>query len=450
MKYLLLICSFVIFGCSVQQTCPETKDDAEFMNGYSKLHVPIVISKLELEDFVNSKLPDTLYQDDDAGGQGIEVEVFKTGRPSLSVQGRSAELVLPLSIKAVRDLGFLKARAEGDLFLGLKTTVEINPDWTWKLSTEITKIDWVREPKLKMAGLNLSVKGIIERMLSGPQSPITEQLDEALTSSQLLKKFLDDVQPSFQRAYSLDPEERYFIQVLPKNAGLSSFTEEDGHFITQVVVEGEAILLEDTASFKTEVPHPIFEWADNKVADKDMTAHVSFRDKEIENLFRKEAIGQSFKFRGKRVTVDQIYFDLQDDKIKVDANVSGGIKGKVHFEGKPYWDENREEIEFCNQAVDMKLDYGFSKFLLWLAKPSIKKALANKVESSINEEIETRLEEINRYLKDFRPSKDVMIGAEIYSWSVNPIEISNRHLNFGINLQLRGQFSFQDLNFKIQ
>jgi hypothetical protein len=439
-----------IVGCSSSRECPSQLSHLKFMKGFSKLHIPITVNKSELEEFVNKKIPDTIYMDKNAGGQGVDLEVFKNGKPSLSMDGRTAFITLPMTINAKRDLGFISAKAKGSLFLTLKTIVEIESDWKWTTITSIEEINWVEEPKLKMAGMSISVKSMVNKFIKTSSSELTGELDRQLTDSQPLQKLMSDIQPYFERSYALDPEGKYFLQIIPQMAGLSSLIESEGAFNTQVVVEANATMLKDSGDFQKEVPQPTFEWADNKTSDYDLSAHISFPGEDIETLLVNEMRGLEFDLNNKRVKIKQIYFSLQNKKIKVETVLGGSIAGKVYFEGTPFWDSRKEEIRFCDQEVEIKVDRGISKALLWLSKSKIESVIAKKLEKGINDEIEKRIAEINTYLKDFNPSPLLSVKADIYGYSLNPILVRNRHLEVGININVRGNVNFDSLNFLMQ
>lgn len=450
MKQLMFLVSFFLVACSTGKKCPEVLSEYDHMEGYAKLHLPVTISAGNFEEYVDSKIPDTLYADRNAGGQGVDLEVLKNGRPSMDLNGRTAKVVIPLEIKAVRDLGFLKARADGKLFLTLVSVIDIDRNWELKTTTTVEKVDWEKEPKLKMAGLSLSVKGMIEKMIFSADNQIGGQLDQLISDEQPLVNLIEDLQPQFERAYSLDPEDRYFLQVIPKSAGVASFVKKDEFISSQAVIEADALLLKDSSQVSSGVENPVFEWADNKKSRYDLTAHISFSEEDIEALMREGVIGQEFIFRKKRVRIDQLYFDLQGGKIKVDVNLSGGIKGKVHFEGVPRWNDGKEELEFCDQELDIKVQYGVSRFLLWLFKGQIENIIAKKLKEGINDEIVARITEINEYLGNFRPSEKLTVSAEIYEYAIDPILVKDRRLKAGLNLNVRGHVTFETLKLLIE
>ena len=439
-----------MLGCSVTRDCSDNLADKKFMEGYSKLHIPISVGKVELEEFVNARIPDTLYTDDNAGGQGVELEIFKNGHPSLSVQGRSAFITLPLSIKAKRNMGFFSARATGALFITLKTDVEIDKNWKWTTETTVVEVNWVEEPKLKMAGMTLSVKNMVDKYLASSGTILTEELDRQLTEKQPLQKLLSDVHPHFQRAYALDPDGTYYLQIVPDKAGISSLIEEGGQLSTQVVIEATTSMLKDSAQTVSNVPTPEFAWADGRNSDHDLMTHLAVPEAEIAELLIDNLRGQEFLINKKRVKIKQVYFNLQDEKIKVETILGGSVGGKVYFEGRPFWDQRRGAMRFCDQEVDIRIDRGISKALLWIGRGRIEALIARKLEEGIEAEIKKRITEINTYLFDFHPSSILSMSAEIYDYSIDPILVRDRSLNMGLNINVRGEVSFEGLKFTIR
>lgn len=450
MKLYHILVVFVIISCSTGKKCPDVLSEINHMEGYAQLHLPLSVDVDNFESYVDSKLPDTIYTDENAGGQGVALEVLKTGRPSIQLNGRTASIVLPLSIKADRDLGFLKAKADGQLFLTINSIIDVQSDWTLVTKSTVEKVEWVKEPKLKMAGLSLSVKGMVEKMIFSADNALADQLDAMIGEEQPLVKMIEGLTPQFNRSYPLDPEGQYFLQIVPEEAGIASFVESNESISTQVRLEAKAYMLKDSSSTREVNTSPVFDWADNKIAPYDLSTHLSIEESEIEDLMREAVIGETFIFRKKRVTLDQLYFDLQEKKIKVDAHMSGGIKGVIHFEGIPLWNERKGEIEFCNQEVDIQLQYGVSKMMVWLFKSQIENILAKKLREGVNDEIDKRIEEINSYLRDFKPSEKVSLNAEVYEHAIDPILVDNRRLKIGLNLNVRGKVNFDGLQLDIE
>lgn len=420
------------------------------MEGFAQLHLPVSIDESTFNKFVDSKLPDTIYADANAGGQGVDLLVLKEGAPTVILNGKTASVQLPLSIKAKRDLGFLKASADGELILTLNSLIDVKEDWELTTNTSVENIEWIKEPKLKMAGMSLSVKGMVENLITGNGAQVTQQIDDLIKQEAPLQKMITSVRQEFARAFPLDPDKTYYLQVIPESAGLATFQNQSGRIKSLARIEAKTILLYDSSEVRSEVADPVFDWADGKKSEYHLSTHLSFQDEEIESLMRDATKGQTFIFRKKRITMDQIFFDLQDEKIKADVHLSGGVKGKVHFEGMPYWDKSKSKLEFCDQQIDVDIQYGISKFLLWMFGSQIERVMSNKLEDAINDEIEARINEINSHLSDYKASDKVQVKASIVDHAIDPIYVTGRLLQLGINLKVEGKVYFEDLEINIE
>ena len=140
---------FVVSSCGLTKNpCPSSAyNQSKMMSSDASIRLPLSVKMDDLQGYIRSKIPLILYKDDDAGGQGIDVEVLRAGDPELLVDGKILFLTLPVDIKATRDMGFLKARAAGSAFFRLKSEFDILPDWTLTTRTSLEGIDWEKDKK---------------------------------------------------------------------------------------------------------------------------------------------------------------------------------------------------------------------------------------------------------------------------------------------------------------
>ena len=80
----------------------------------------------------------------------------------------------------------------------------------------------------------------------------------------------------------------------------------------------------------------------------------------------------------------------------------------------------------------------------------VKKRLIDEMEDAIHKEIAGRIKQINGYLRDYRPDKNMEIHAQIYEHEISPLFIRNRTLYLGLNLEMRGKVITQGLEWNIE
>lgn len=435
-------------ACSSSKKCQPT--NTQFMDSKAEISLKLSMSEAQLVEFADQLAPDTLYQDDDLGGQDIAILVKKNGTPSLELKERTAQVTMPLSIDAKRDLGILKATAKGSLFLTLKSTVDIQKNWSWSTQTEIVGIEWVEEPKLKIMGMQISVGSMIEKYLNSNEKEITQQIDQAVADNQLLQKAIRDAQSSFERSYAVDPDRQYFVQVMPLTAGLSPFEEKSGRLFLHVNLDGKARMTSDSTALVTPVDTPSFFWIKPQVAEHNVSAHLSFEEDELRQIMEANVIGEKVELRGKKSKISAVDLQLRSGKINVKVELSGDIQGRANFSGKPSWDASKNEFEFCEADVDLDVQRGISKFLVWLGRGAAEKRILKALEDNINDEIQSRMKEINGHLKDFKVGERLKIKGDIYDYGMDPIEVVDKQLRIGVLLDVRGKLFLDELEMRVE
>ena len=451
MKSLWLFCfSIILIGCGVSKKCSAPVDERMPMDNQARINVGLNLDRGQFIEWVDALVPDTIFKNDDLNGQGISVEVFKNGSPAVDIVGKAARITMPLRIAADRDMGFFSANAKGSLFLTLFSEIDIAEDWTWSSKTSIENLEWVEEPKLKIMGMKLSVSNMVEQFINNSEGTITAQIDSTVADRQLLRDAIGALNPTFERAYALDPDRSLFVQVIPVSAGVVPFEATNRRIKTAVQVMGRGSILADSSDLETDLDTARYLWGEFKPNEPSVDVSLAMTETQLQSIIRSGAKGETFEFRGKKSSVDQIFVTLQEEKLKADVHLSGGLKGKVHFEGKPRWDEGKNEIEFCDADVDLKIDKGISKFLLWLGGNALKKRLISEMEDAINQEVRNRIREVNSYLRDYKPGKNLEVKGQIFDHKITPLYIKDKTLNLGVQLELRGKVVTQGLVWNIE
>lgn len=434
----------VMLACNPSRQCDSVPKE-KFMNSLTSIHLDIQIPDNELQSWADTMLPDTLFQDDGMGDQNVDILVKKNGPPFLQLQGKTATAEIPLSIHAAKSLGFMKAAAEGSMILKLHSDIDISKDWTWSSQTSIDSIEWIEEPKLKVLGIKLSVKSMVDNYIKNSEAELTGQIDQAVTDNQLLKNVLGNAQPSFERSYAVDPDGQFFVQVFPQIAGMAPFENKRNTVHSAVGLRGMAILHMDSSQTSNQVDTPVYQWIHRDKEDHNISANIQLSEKDLQDVSRNLIKGETIEFRGKKSTIDQMNLTLQNKKVKADIYISGGIRGMVHFEGVPQWDHDRSQLEFCDADVQLQIEKGLPRFLIWLFKPLIRKKMIRELEDSINSEIDARIREINKYLKDYEIGPKFFMSASIRDHAIDPIQIEDKNLQMGVRMNVKGNMKVQGL-----
>ena len=138
------------------------------------LHADLEVAKLEA--IINSQVDSVLYEDKsfvDNGGDNLMLKAWKNGEIKMAFEDDilSWEIPLRVSLKKTYALFLFKIaygdilEAKGEIILKFKTKLSVNRDWSIKTETKPDGYEWVRKPSVKIAGLSVPVKSMVDALL---------------------------------------------------------------------------------------------------------------------------------------------------------------------------------------------------------------------------------------------------------------------------------------------
>ena len=124
---------------------------------------------------------------------------------TLRRKDRTLFIVVPLKISGLvrAKMAGIKMKnqspVEAEVNLHLSTTLSFDNRWNFISDSKIEKIDWVKEPKLKIAFVKVNLKGTIENMLEKKESQITSKADAAVKQLLNTHKVVADIWRDIQK-----------------------------------------------------------------------------------------------------------------------------------------------------------------------------------------------------------------------------------------------------------
>ena len=157
--FLFVAAVLIATGCKTTQPVRPMEqyiqDDLEEQS--STINLPLKIDLRELEKSVNKQLPDPLYKDESMEGDNLAVTALKKEDITLGIDSQMVTYRVPLILDIKYDIGFSTVKAAGELALKFKTAFNIRENWELETSTILDGYEWLRTPKVKLAGINLPV-----------------------------------------------------------------------------------------------------------------------------------------------------------------------------------------------------------------------------------------------------------------------------------------------------
>ena len=199
----ILIAIFLLFCFS---SCNETKDstgqEKKVENTYvkssvSELSFPLDFPVSELTILTNKLMPSVLVDEKiklKKKGDYLKVRIIPIGKAILNAYGNNLDVSLPIKVEALvnkKVVGFdvkNKKPITFEMRVDLHTQLSIDEDWQLQASCKLQETRWITEPDLKIAGVSINLRNIVDNAISKKQQKIEELICETITKVVPIKK----------------------------------------------------------------------------------------------------------------------------------------------------------------------------------------------------------------------------------------------------------------------
>ena len=424
-----LLCCLLMSCGSLKIPCHEVY--LPMKRQISKLYLPILIEKSSVAETLDRRLPIKIYDSQNDPSSDFDLIIERTGVPSLELTGKNVVMNVPLAIQASRELGFVKAKGDGKLFIKLSSDLNVDENWKMSTNTEVVGYEWIKEPKVSFAGISFSVKQIANRVIKEFSETATTQIDESLEEHQLLQQMKDSLLSFVQKPVVVDENLGLKVDIVPKSMSLSPFEFHNDFYKTAMDLEFETKISKDTA-LSPNIDDLKFEWLEDEIEQQDLQFHITIEDEWIEKISRDFLVGERFNLGKKEISIKQIYVDFARDKVRASVYIRGDYNGQINFEGKPTWDLPKEEIRFCDVVMDAKLNETRSKLVWWMFKRRIQNAVLHEMEQQFNDELRKWIFELNHWMKDMKFGEMVHLQGSVTDYTVSPIIVEKKSISLVI------------------
>ena len=115
---------------------------------------------------------------------------------------------MPLDLFVKKDFGIGQINADGIVTLSFVTNFEIQPDWSLKTETELSKYDWVKEPKLDLGFIQLPISAVANRLVEFSRTRIATIIDTQIQENFILKDYIGEAWNRLQQPIPVSIEDQ--------------------------------------------------------------------------------------------------------------------------------------------------------------------------------------------------------------------------------------------------
>lgn len=407
----------------------------------SYLNIPISIKLKDLAFQTNAILNGLIYEDGNLEDDDLMIKVWKQAPIEITDDNGKIKVVLPLKIWAKVRYG------SSVLGMNLYDTRELNfngvatlngeakfNNWQLSAKSNVQSVVWKESPSVTIAGKSIPITYLVNPAMKYFKSTIEQKIDAAISESLNFQSNVLDalekittpviVNESFDTWFKLKPISINATQAVLKkdvvslNLELACFMET---FIGKPLNE---------TFFRDEIQlKQVLKTKDQFSASLIVVSPYLKASEIITRNFQ----GQEFSSGSKKVTIQKVDLWHKNGKVVIALTMQGSLNGTVYLSGIPKYNKEEEVIYFedLNYVLDTKST--LMKTANWLAQGIILKKIQNYTSYSIKPEMEMAKAQMEQYLKNYSPSKGIIINGKVDPIVIKNIQLTNQAMVVTIN-----------------
>lgn len=436
MNYLKIVAVFLLtayfVSCkTIQPQAPiESYVPVEFTPVKSEIPIKLSLDMKQLENSINKQITGLLFEADKLNNMDLAVKVWKAGQLSFTVNGQSIDYKVPLRVWInygwkVNTFGVELGdhyEAEGSIELSYKTNFQIDPNWKLNTKTASTGFKWIKEPKLKVAGVQLPVTTVMTYALKSSNDMISMEIDKSVSAWVDVRKYINETWNFLQTPMLVYPENKVWLKVTPVDLSLSPITSKGNVMELGVNFGGmfQTVIGEKPQASKP-IKLPAYKTATGNSKDFKMQLSADMTMAEINKIAREQLLDQTFSDGKRAVTIKDLNLYGSNGNLVCKADLIGSVKGTVYFTGKLAYDPFKNEISVKDPAFDVNTKNAFLKSADWLMHGTILNKIKPYLTFSIKEQLNQMKVQTNTNLKNYELYPGIKAIGNVKELKVNEV-----------------------------
>lgn len=394
----------------------------------SEVLVPIRMDSIAMVRQINRLIPQVLYEDTSMLDDKMTIRAEKLDSIDIRIEPNKLLYDVPIKLFLEREIGFVRIKAEGALKLFFSTEYHIQSNWSVESTTTLVKHEWIETPRVKFGSFRVPIEMIANKIVKRCDELICKSLDDQIQQGFKLRDYVDQAWRKIQQPIQItDTPVVSWLLLRPERIMMIPLHPNQGQIQSALIFQS---LTDMVFGPKPDIPYagilPTFEQIKNLGKDSLIELSINFPLKRAEVLVSDYFKGQAFRDGEKVMYIDSIQLTGRENKLAINAFVSGTYPAKLELEGLPVYNSIKRRFEL------MELDYSIrSKSLLvkaasWILKKNIQKKLAELLVYEVGgymdsgkQNLQVALSQINSY--------GFSMAAEIDEiWALDPIIEENQ------------------------
>lgn len=438
LRWILLIPLFVAVSCAtVKVEKPAESYTYEVVRPQPSVIGFTAEARLsDIQKELNREFSGLVYEDnslDDNGGDNLMVKAWKEGTISLAMKDNVIIYKVPLKlwIKAgfkTTKLGITISdyrEVSGALALMFRTSITLNPDWTLSTKTETTGYEWITEPVVKVAGINIPVKFVADLILQKNLRTISSSIDESVKQYIDLKPYALQAWKALNQPILLSEEYKAWLNI-----------ETTEFFSTPIAAANGVIKLKSGIRSVVETsvgekpsrtapgPLPALKIMPDVETGLIINASTDIPFEEINRQASEYVTGQTFSSGNRSVKVESLSIYGSQGKLVAETKLTGSFKGTIYFKGVPAYNPVDSTLYLKDFDFDISTRNVLVKSAAWLYQGGFRNMMAKQMVWPLAADIRLFVDETNQTLKSYRLADGVVLRGKVSRFGMDDITIT--------------------------
>ncbi|MGG7661521.1 DUF4403 family protein [Dyadobacter sp. BHUBP1] len=409
----------------------------------SVLNVPVEIPVAEIEKQINNQIKGLIYDDtsyEDEGNDNLKAKVWKISPIKVVAIDSSFLFEVPLKIWVsagykISPLGVTMSGykdTEFSIRIRLISKIGIMPSWQIKSETYVDSYDWISEPNIRVAGINVPIKGMVSRMLNKNFEKITDAIDEQVASNLELKKNAELAWNIARQPVMLAKEYDTWLVVRPTGVEMTPLLAKNNVLHSIIGIKGYTQTI--TSAVKPAVA-PMQKLPDLKIVDKvqddfkiGLISLVSYED--AARLATKQFAGEKFSFLGGKYHVEVTSIEMygQNDRLVIKAGLKGSISGDIYLKGVPYYDSATQQLSLKSLDYDLDTKNSIVRTAGWLLQGQFSRMMEKRMVFPVGGQIADAKNTIQKTLANYKVTEGVVVKGILSDIVPDKVYLTPKHL----------------------
>ncbi len=381
--------TFSFIGCvlmlmalsSCQRVKPKppiaTTLDSTLVIPLSTINIPIDYEVVKLQEMVNTKIKGTFlrhWMKLNNKGDSLYIELEKRANITLTWDKRTLSYSFPLNVSAKFKKSFAGIRFKNEqpiqteLTIHLSTELGFDNQWNLKPQSTIRGIEWIKDPKLKVAFLNINLRKVVENAIRREEKNLLPKLDEVFGKLIDTRKVVSKIWMDLQKPIRINKKGmQVWLKAEAQNIS-ARLTDTGPELITldvelkalvQTILEGEPIPPSNTKL-------PAFKRKEGEDDSLNIFVLVKIPFTKADEFLNKTLHNKTLSAKGYSTAIKNLEVYGTNKGLALKVKVRGDIDGQLFINAVPEYDTLRARIYAKDLNFDIDSESALVNSANWL------------------------------------------------------------------------------------